>query len=97
MQQDLTGLFNAYVGKDIDIDVTPMQGIYNGNVYTIADTNQQIVKDIQKTADDNGIRLRFILPNTAYTMDYDLSRVNVQIAPVDDKETQWKIQGFGLG
>lgn len=97
----LSALFNKFAGREVPLTVTPQSRqiggqTYNYDIIDLADKNDPTIAEIQKTAEDNGLRLRLWLPGAMGTMDVQPNRLNVHV----DKEADGKYRvqkNFGLG
>jgi len=93
---NLSNIFSRYAGKEIKMVEGTFK--YRGKDYPevrLKNPKDPLLKEIQKTAQKNGLSLRVFWPGVAGTMDYRTDRVNADINKSPDGK--WRISGFRIG
>lgn len=97
----LQDIFNAFTGKDVNVtEKTEKLTFKNTGTYEFTDCrldqNDPTISALQKAFDEFGVKAyRIMLPGTMATMDFNPSRVNVNIAKND--KGSYVISSFGMG
>ncbi len=82
-------VFNRFAGKEIQVIENPKALNVGKETYTLIDVrpakSEPTLKEMKKTAKDNGLSLRVFFPGTAGMMDYNRKdRVNVYVGRAPD-------------
>lgn len=84
--KDVSHIFNKFAGKEIRVKEKQSGLRFGGQPMVDVKLlpNNPVVDELKKAAEDNGLRLRIILPGQPVTMDLCRTRVNIRIQKAAD-------------
>ncbi|MBU6476123.1 MAG: hypothetical protein KGL10_06205 [Alphaproteobacteria bacterium] len=95
----ITALFNKFAGREIQVVENARTMNIGGQTCTFDEVSpvngEPTLKEMEKTANDNGLRLRVWFPGTVGTMDLRMDRVNVRVSKAPDGK--WRVGGISIG
>ncbi len=95
----ISAIFNRFAGKEIQVVETSRKMNIGGKEYSFDEVqpvkDEPTLKEMQKVAHDNGLRLRVWFPGTVGTMDFRTDRVNVHVGKAPDGK--WRVGGATIG
>ncbi len=89
MTQDITKIFNKFAGKEVQVKETSWTVDAGGGKTEILKANMLVeneptIQAMQKLADDKGLTLRILWPNSGMTDDVQTNRINVHVVKEQD-------------
>lgn len=100
MSDDVTHLFNQFVGKEVRVTERVREMRIAGQLMKFSEPriaeDDTTVKEIEAHAEENGLTLRTWFPESGGTTDHKTDRVNIDIEK--DAKGKWRVgDDFTLG